>query len=94
MIFGINTTRDIWKLPQISKYHSWYLCQVSLQIMLLPIQIIEFNFFFKNSFQTVLLIIRCRYVACVEDEFVGMKECDESKVEGNNAVKTNSFPRR
>ena len=26
--------RDIWH-----KYHSWYLCQISLQIMLLPIQI-------------------------------------------------------
>ena len=47
MIFGINTTRDISKLSQISlvklriaisKYHSWYLCQISLQIMLLPIQ--------------------------------------------------------
>ena len=50
MIFGINTTRDISKLSQISlaywlvklritisKYHSWYLCQISLQIMLLPI---------------------------------------------------------
>ena len=36
MIFGINTTRDISKLSQISKYHSWYLCQISLQIMLLP----------------------------------------------------------
>ena len=24
----------------ISKYHSWYLCQISLQIMLLPIQIL------------------------------------------------------
>ena len=44
MIFGINTTRDISKLSQISlahrlvklritilKYHSWYLCQISLQ---------------------------------------------------------------
>ena len=52
MIFGINTTRDISKLSQISlaqrlvklritilKYHSWYLCQISLQIMLLPTQI-------------------------------------------------------
>ena len=41
MIFGINTTRDISKLSQISlaillhvhitilKYHSWYLCQIS-----------------------------------------------------------------
>ena len=51
MIFGINTTHDISKLPQISltqrlvklritilKYHSRYLCQISLQIMLLPIQ--------------------------------------------------------
>ena len=36
--------RDISKLFQISqitisKYHLWYLCQVSLEIMLLPIQI-------------------------------------------------------
>ena len=50
MIFGINTTCDISKWSQISltrrlvklhitilKYHSWYLCQISLQIMLLPI---------------------------------------------------------
>ena len=28
-----NTTRDISSL----KYHPWYLCQISLQIMLLPI---------------------------------------------------------
>ena len=53
MIFGINTTRVISKLSQISlawrlvkfritilKYHSRYLCQISLQIILLPIQII------------------------------------------------------
>ena len=52
MIFGIHTTRDISKLFQISlalwlmklcitilKYHSWYLCRISLQIMLLPILI-------------------------------------------------------
>ena len=48
MIFGINTTRDISKLSQISlaelritvlKYHLWYLYQISLQIMLLPILI-------------------------------------------------------
>ena len=52
MIFGRNTTRDISKVCQISlayrlmklritilKYHSWYLCQISLQIMLLPIRI-------------------------------------------------------
>ena len=39
MILGINTTCDISKLSQIRKtilkYHSWYLCQMSLQIMLL-----------------------------------------------------------
>ena len=53
MIFGINTTHDILKLSQISlakrlvelritilRYPSWYLCQISLQIMLLPIQIL------------------------------------------------------
>ena len=53
MIFGINTSCGISKLPQISlayrlvklcktilKYHSWYLCQISLQIMLLPILIL------------------------------------------------------
>ena len=52
MIFGLNTTCDISKLSQISlakrlvklritilKYHSRYLCQISLQIMLLPILI-------------------------------------------------------
>ena len=41
MIFGINTTHDTSKLSNnilqsISKYNSWYLCQISLQIMLLP----------------------------------------------------------
>jgi len=29
------------KFETILKYHKWYLCQISLQIMLLPIQIIE-----------------------------------------------------
>ena len=43
MIFDINTTSDISKLSQI-KYNNfeislWYLCQISLQIMLLIIQI-------------------------------------------------------
>ena len=59
MIFGINTTRDISKLSKISlawrlvklritisKCHSWYLCQISLQIMLLPIQILENEIYF------------------------------------------------
>ena len=54
MICGINTTCDIskssqislaWRLVKlritISKYHSWYLCQISLQIMLLPIRILK-----------------------------------------------------
>ena len=56
MIFGVNTTRNISKLSQISlayrlvklsvtilKYHSWYLCQISLQIMLLPILILLYE---------------------------------------------------
>ena len=56
MIFSINTTRDISKCSQISravrrvklritilKYHSWYLCQISLLILLLPILIITKN---------------------------------------------------
>ena len=43
VIFGKNITCDISKLSQllrmaISKYHSWNLCKISLQIMLLPIQ--------------------------------------------------------
>ena len=54
MIFGINTTHDISKLSQISlalrlvklritilKYHLWYLCQISLLIILLPILITD-----------------------------------------------------
>ena len=40
-----------------------------------------------NCCQIVLIIIRCRYVARVEDEFVRMKECDESKAGRNKAVK-------
>ena len=40
MVFDINTTRDISKLRiTILKYNSWYLCQISLQIMLLPLRI-------------------------------------------------------
>ena len=45
MIFAIHTPRDISKLSHLcittSKYHSWYLCQISLQIMLLPTLIIR-----------------------------------------------------
>ena len=29
-----------WEISANSKYHSWYLCQISLQIMLLPIRIV------------------------------------------------------
>ena len=52
MIFGLNTTSDIPKLlyiisravrqvkcGTILKYHKWDLCQMSLQMMLLPMQI-------------------------------------------------------
>ena len=49
MIFAINTTPNISKLfITILKYHSWYLCQLSLQIVLLPILIFRFllSFFF------------------------------------------------
>ena len=54
MIFGINTTRGISKSSQIyvwqiSKYHSCYLCQLSLQIMLLPIQISKFIIYMSLS---------------------------------------------
>ena len=39
MMFGINTTLDISELSQITYNDSWYLCQISLKIMLLTIQI-------------------------------------------------------
>ena len=71
MKFGINTTCDISKLSQISlserlvkfrttilKYHSWYLCQVSLQIMLLPIlTILKYHLWYlcQISLQIMLL---------------------------------------
>ena len=68
MILGINTTPDITKLSQISlayrlvklrvtilKYHSWYLCQISLQIMLLPIPILP-------RFQLVELFYYEKYI--------------------------------
>ena len=64
MLFGRNTTRNISKLSPISlalqhvklrttisKYHSWYLCQISLQIMLLPIQIEKI----RNSKRAVVM---------------------------------------
>ena len=54
--FSISTTRNISKLSQISlayrlvklritisKYHLWYLCKISLQIMVLPILICNFK---------------------------------------------------
>ena len=62
MIFGINTTLVIfqnclkfkwqWTMKlriTISKYHSWYSCQISLLIMLLPIQIAWSIIFFAVS---------------------------------------------
>ena len=74
----INTTSDISKLSQISravrrvklsitisKYHSWYLCQISLQIMLLPILISHssiLNTYYRLcGFQSSLLLIYFLY---------------------------------
>ena len=65
MIFGTNTTRDISKLPQISisKYQSWYLCQVSLQIMLLPIEC------FHSRGQHLCKFIKTKESVCIRKEF-------------------------
>ena len=65
MIFGINTTSDISKLlyvisravgrvkfETILKYHEWYLCQISLQIMLLIVYTTTLKRF---------VIFTCRY---------------------------------
>ena len=65
MIFGINTTNDISKLlyvisravrqvkfETILKYHEWYLCQISLQIMLL---------FVYTTTRKKVVIFTCRY---------------------------------
>ena len=54
----------------ISKYHSWYLCQVSLQLMLLPIQISLFTtvkfqgrtvigYLIANTFDVLSLLSSC-----------------------------------
>ena len=62
MIFGINTTivtrnftsryvRRV-KFETIMKYHQWYLCQISLQIMLL---------FVYTTTHTRFVIFTCRY---------------------------------
>ena len=82
MIFGINTTCDISKLSQIvsisvSKYHSWYLCQISLQIMQLPILTSKLHFTVSNktATQTQKHEIRdsqTHHVCCV---FVGQDYC-------------------
>ena len=65
VVFGINTTSDISKLlyvisravrrvkfETISKYHEWYLCQISLQIMLL---------FVYTTTRKGFVIFTCRY---------------------------------
>ena len=65
MIFGINTTSDISELlyvisravrrvkfETILKYHEWYLCQISLQIMLL---------FVYTTTHKRFVIFTCRY---------------------------------
>ena len=65
VIFGINTTSDISKLfyiisravrrvkfETIFKYHKWYLCQISLQIMLL---------FVYTTTRKGFVIFTCRY---------------------------------
>ena len=61
MIFGINTTRNISKLFQlyitISKYHSWCLCQLSLQIMLHCITYTNHSFLIVHSKQKLTLLV-------------------------------------
>ena len=70
-VFGINTTCDISKLSQISravritilKCHSWYLCQISLQIMLLPIQILHnstVSSFYNIILYCALFVVHCK----------------------------------
>ena len=78
VIIGIITTRDISKLSQISfaqrlvklritisKYHEWYLCQISLQIMLLPIQIAPQSIFrtINRGLSAVQKISKITYTA-------------------------------
>ena len=60
-IGNYNTTRDTLKLSHISpawrlvkltilKYHLWYLCQISPQIMLLPLLTIYYSVFLNSCF--------------------------------------------
>ena len=70
----------------ISKYHSWYLCQISLQIMLLPIQIIRMTLksdepFWNRRIPSVPMFIWLKSVIC--------------EMKGRQGVKTliqNPFP--
>ena len=85
MIFGINTTSDILKLlyvisrairrvkfETILKYHEWYLCQISQQIMLLFVYTTTLRGFviftcryFKLSWNTTALSqSNCRNFSC------------------------------
>ena len=67
MIFGINTTCDISKLSQILKYHSWYLCQISLQIMLLLI---------LN--QDIFSTLNFTSIKCVSEPFQVLSQTEKS----------------
>ena len=63
VIFGINTTCDISKLSQILKYHSWYLCQISLQIMLLPILSHKFfNYDHLGGYKAKLITVQTTFL--------------------------------
>ena len=85
VIFGINTTSDTSKLlyvisravkgvkfETILKYHKWYLCQISLQIMLLFVYTTTRKRFviftcrhFKLSWNTTALSqLNCRNLSC------------------------------
>ena len=71
----------------ISKYHSWYLCQISLQLMLLPTLIALHNNWAKRSvqyvmprkFQTCSLSLR-RWIVSLLCQIVAVSLCRRHKL--------------
>ena len=80
----------------ISKYHSWYLCQISLQIMLLPILI---KSKMTTMFSADVTVLQRRHhpqniphISCSEDQRpptegkIISKYCNTSKLKGRSSI--------
>ena len=97
MIFGINATRDISKLSQISlasrlvklritisKYHPWYLCQISLKKNKSCYYLYKYwpIFRMKQSLSFCIVVLMIWIGNTVNHLWNKHKHCSQRKIEG------------